>query len=323
MGRPIRIEYSGALYHITSRGNERKDIFLEDEDRIKFLQILKDYHERFGILIHAYVLMENHYHLILETPKGNLLKVMHGVNGGYTNFFNRKYLRIGHLFQGRYRGIIVEKEDYLVPLSRYIHLNPVRAGVVEKPEHYRWSSYRSYIGKTKEEDWVEYSWVLAGFGKNENIARRKYQEYVKQEIDQKEVESPIKNLFGQVILGGDGFIDKIRKMLKGKHLSQEIVERRRLKDYPSVDEIVRFVSNVFGVEEESIWGKGSRAKKARNVALYLAYRHTGLGNEEIGRKFGGIQYSTVSKASARVKQEMGSDKELTKLIEKINSHFKA
>ena len=147
MGRPLRIEYPGAVYHVTSRGNERREIFLDNDDRLTFLEILKDYHDRFDILIHAYVLMDNHYHLVLETPKGNLLKVMHGINSRYTGYFNRKYSRAGHLFQGRYKALLVEKNSYLVELSRYIHLNPVRAKVIEKPERYRWSSYRGYVGR--------------------------------------------------------------------------------------------------------------------------------------------------------------------------------
>ena len=119
--------------------------------------------------------MDNHYHLILETPKGNLLKVMHGINGRYTGYFNRKYGRVGHLFQGRYRGIVIDKDSYLIVLSRYVHLNPVRARVVERPEQYRWSSYRGYIGREKESAWVEYSWVLSQFGRHRNVARRKVQ----------------------------------------------------------------------------------------------------------------------------------------------------
>src|SRR4030065_2926531 len=156
MGRPLRVEYRGALYHITSRGNERKKIFVDDGDRKKFLAILEDYHNRYGILIHSFVLMDNHYHLILETPRANLLKVMHGINGGYTGYFNRKYNRSGHLFQGRYKGILVEKDAYLVQLSRYVHLNPVRAKIVERPEQYRWSSYPGYIGTSGDCPWVEY-----------------------------------------------------------------------------------------------------------------------------------------------------------------------
>src|SRR3989337_3724867 len=147
MGRPLRIEFSGALYHITSRGNERKSIFIDDADRFRFLEILKDYHDRYDILLHSFVLMNNHYHRILETPQGNLLKVMHGINGGYTGYFNRKYGRLGHLLQGRYKGIVVDKDRYLIELSRYVHLNPMRAGIEEKPEQYQWNSYRGYIGK--------------------------------------------------------------------------------------------------------------------------------------------------------------------------------
>ncbi len=168
MGRPLRIEYPGALYHITSRGNEKRDIFLDNNDRIKFLDILEDYHERYGILIHSYVLMDNHYHLILETPKGNLLKVMHGINGGYTGYFNRRHGRVGHLFQGRYKGIIVDKDTYLLELGRYVHLNPLRAKMVERPELYEWSSYPAYIGKQKQKSWMEYSWVLSKFGRDKN-----------------------------------------------------------------------------------------------------------------------------------------------------------
>ena len=321
MGRALRIEYAGALYHITSRGNERKKIFLDDADRKKFLEILEDYHDRYGILIHSYVLMDNHYHLILETPKGNLLKVMHGLNGGYTGYFNRKYGRTGHLFQGRYKGIIIDKDSYLIPLSRYVHLNPVRAKVVEKPEQYRWSSYPGYVGKGKEHEWVEYSWILSEFGRYRLGAKRKYREYTEEALNRK-VESPFKSLHSQVILGGEEFIKRIKRMLTGKALSHEIIERRRLIEYPLLDEVVRLVARAFKINEEVIQGKGSRANTARKVALYFAQRYTGLSNEAIGNLFGGIHYSAVSKASMRLKEEMMSDKKLLKLIDKLDSHFK-
>src|SRR3972149_6006846 len=232
MGRPLRIQYPGALYHITSRGNERKNIFVDDADRFRFLELLKDYHDRYNILIHSFVLMDNHYHLILETSEGNLLKVMHGINGGYTGYFNRKYERSGHLFQGRYKGILVEKDAYLLSLSRYVHMNPVRAKIVKKPEQYRWSSYPGYIGKEKECKWVEHSWILSNFGKGGKTARRKYREYVEESFN-KDMENPAKNLYGQIILGSDKFIEKIREMFKGKTISKEITERKRLLKNPS------------------------------------------------------------------------------------------
>ena len=322
MGRPIRIEYPEALYHITSRGNERRKIFLNDEDRNKFLNILKDYHDRYGILIHTYVLMDNHYHLILETPKGNLLKVMHGLNGGYTNYFNRKYRRVGHLFQGRYKGIIVEKDRYLIPLSRYVHLNPVRAGVVERPEKYRWSSYPGYIGKKKQEDWVEDSWVLFHFGRGRKRAERKYREYTEEGLKRK-IEAPLKDVFSQVLLGGEEFIHRLKKLFKGRPLGPEIIGRKKLLAYPTIEKVLREVAKAFGVEEEVIRAKGGRDNQARRVALYFAHRYTELGNEAIGAVFGGIHFSTVSKASARLREEMVSNKKLLELINNLDSNFKA
>jgi putative transposase len=321
MGRPLRIEYAGALYHITSRGNERKKIFLDDGDRKKFLGILEDYHDRYGILIHSYVLMDNHYHLILETPRGNLLKVMHGLNGGYTGYFNRKYRRAGHLFQGRYKGIVIDKDPYLIPLSRYVHLNPVRAKAVERPEQYRWSSYRGYIGKGKEFEWVEYSWILSQFGRGRTRARRRYREYTEEALKER-VKSPLKSLHGQVILGGEEFIRGIKGMFTGKGLSHEIVERKRLVEYPLLDEVVRRVAEAFKIDERAIRGKGSRANTARRVAIYLAQRYTGLGNKAIGDLFGGIHYSAVSKASGRLREEMIFDQRLSRLVNELDSHFK-
>jgi putative transposase len=321
MGRPLRVEYAGALYHITSRGNERRKIFLEDGDRKKFLEILGDYNDRYGILIHGYVLMDNHYHVILETPRGNLLKVMHGINGRYTGYFNRKYGRVGHLFQGRYRGIVIDKDSYLIPLSRYVHLNPVRAGVVERPEHYRWSSYRGYIGRGRECEWLECSWVLSQFGRDRNGARRKYKEYVEQALKEK-VENPLERLHGQVILGGEEFVNRVKGIFKGKALNQEIPERRRLEQHPALDDVLRWISRAFKIDEDSIRSKGSRANAARKVAIYFAKRYTGLGNEQIARFFGGIHYSAVSKAYSKLREEMLADKRLSRLVDELDSQFK-
>jgi putative transposase len=322
MGRPIRIEYPSALYHITSRGNERKNIFLEDGDRVKFLKILGDYHDRYGILIHSYVLMDSHYHLVLETPRGNLLKVMHGVNSSYTGYFNRKYGRSGYLFQGRYKGILVEKDTYLLSLSRYVHLNPVRARVVERPEHYRWSSYPGYIGKGKESEWVEYAWGLSQFGNNRKRAQKRYREYTEEGLKVKD-KTPLRDLQGQVILGGEGFIGRVKEMLKGRRLSEEIVERKRLMEYPSPREVVGVVSEAFGINREEILDRRGRTNMARKAAIYLCQRYTGLSNEVIGAMFGGIHYSGVSKVAARIREEILKDKELSKLMDNLNSHFKA
>mgnify|MGYP001606169110 CR=1 FL=1 len=321
MGRPLRIEYAGALYHVTSRGNERRKIFRDNTDRITFIEILKDYHDRFGVLIHSYVLMDNHYHLILETPRGNLLKVMHGINSRYTVYFNRRHKRSGHLFQGRYKAIIVDKDAYLIPLSRYVHLNSVKAGMAERPEDYKWSSYNGYIGKQKENDWIDYSWVLSKFAQNKKRAWQKYKEYTEEGLAVK-IESPFKNLLGQVVLGGEDFREKIKGYLQGGQISQEIIEIKRFEKKASPEDIIEAVAKTFGVEEKDVKSKGKRENISRSVAIYVIQRYSGIRNEDIGRMFGGVHYIAVSKASARLREKMAGDKKLSKLVSEIISHVK-
>lgn len=317
MGRPNRIEYPGALYHVISRGNEKQRIFSDEADRLKFLEIIKDYHARYGVLVHCYSLMDNHYHLILETPKGNLLKSMHGINGSYTGYFNRKHERAGHLFQGRYKGILVDKDEYLMPLSRYVHLNPVRAGIVQSPDQYRWSSYPAYVFGRRPDPWVEYSWVLSKFGDGSS-SRRRYRKYVEDSDGEEEV---LKNQYDGFILGGEGFISRIKKMLSGKPVSREIPERERLADFPLAEDIIRAVSLGFKVAESSIT-KSGRDNVARKAAVYLVKRYSGQSNAEIGRRFGGIHYSAVSKIYARFMQEIHADKKLENAVYQVMSHVK-
>ena len=322
MGRPLRIEYPGAVYHITSRGNERKTIFVSDEDRINFLKIIEDYHERYGILIHSYVLMDNHYHIILETPKGNLLKVMHGINSRYTGYFNRTYKRAGHLFQGRYKGILIDKDNYLIELSRYVHLNPVRAKVVDRPEKWRWSSYPGYIDKGRASRCIEYAWVLSRFGSDIKTAKRRYRKFVEEGLAE-EIPTPLEDIHGQIVLGSEGFIEKIKRIVAGRDLTSEIIERKRFTKQPNSDEIISEVAKAFGVDRAAMKEKGKRHNIARKAAIYFIQRYSGLSNEEIGKIFGGIHYSAVSKASDRIKKEMAENKQLSEMVEHINSKFKA
>jgi len=321
MGRPLRIEYPGALYHITSRGNEKRDIFLDDYDRRKFINILEDYNDRHGILIHCYVLMDNHYHLVLETPLGNLLKVMHGINSAYTGYFNRKHDRSGHLFQGRYKGILVDKDRYLLELSRYVHLNPVKAGKVDRPEKYKWSSYPGYIRKKQEVPWVEYAWVLSQFGPDNVISRQNYRDFVIKGLQQPK-KNPFTELYGQVILGSTEFIEKIKESVRERELDKEIVERKRLTDYVAPGEILSVVSNYFKIHIEDIKDKRCRNNTAKKVAIYLMKRYSGLSNSEIGHIFGGVHYSAISQSSKRLEVEIEMDEKLHKLIKDLMSNVK-
>ena len=177
MARPVRIECEGAVYHVTARGNERSKIFFSRKDYARFKEYLGEAKEKYGFLLNAYVLMTNHYHLVVETPQKNLSRIMHYLNGSYTTYTNIKRKRSGHLFQGRYKAIVVDKENYLLELSRYLHLNPVRAKMVEKPEEYPYSSYTSFISASPE-SMVNVGAVLGMFSKSEKQARKLHQAFV-------------------------------------------------------------------------------------------------------------------------------------------------
>ncbi len=313
MSRPLRIEYPGAVYHIISRGNERREIFLDDGDRLKFLDMLADYHDRFGILVHCYVLMDNHYHIAIETPQGNLLKVMHGLNSGYTGYFNRKYNRIGHLFQGRYKAIIVDKENYLLELSRYIHLNPVRSHMVEKPEEYAWSSYSGYILSRRVKPWIEYSWIMGVFGEGK-ASRKKYKEYVERLTKDGELSG---KLYGQIIMGTDDFICKVKKMI-GKELKDGVHNRKILSAASNPQTILKIASEVFNITRDEFFRKG----QMKNAAIYLLKRYSGLNNREIGELFGGMHFTAVSKACTRFEEKMANDVKMSKKIQAVLSRIK-
>ena len=174
MARPLRIEYAGAMYHITARGNEGNSIYKTDRDREKFLEYLKTNHDRYGVKVHAYCLMTNHYHLLIETPRANLTRSMQVLNSSYTTYYNTKRKRKGHLFQGRYKAILVDKDSYMQELTRYIHLNPLRANMVLSPEEYIWSSYNHYIKRNTNPEYLEVDFTLSYFGGS----KKKYKDFV-------------------------------------------------------------------------------------------------------------------------------------------------
>jgi putative transposase len=204
MARPLRIEYPGAFYHVTSRGNERRPVYRSAGDREQFLSYLESATSRYRARVHCYCLMSNHYHLLVETPNGNLSQIMRHVNGAYTTYFNVKRERAGHLFQGRYRAILVDRGEYGAELSRYIHLNPVRARMVESAAQYRWSSFRAYAGLSATPTWLERSVILPGFGATEGEAHARYSDFV--EAGQPEAGSPLEKVVGSTILGSRGFV---------------------------------------------------------------------------------------------------------------------
>jgi putative transposase len=219
MTRPLRLEYAGAIYHVTSRGDRREPIYDDDNDRSRWLKILSKVCDRFSWRIHAYCLMDNHYHVVIETPEGNLSKGMRQLNGVYTQYYNRQHNRVGHVFQGRYKSILVDKESYLLELCRYVVLNPIRAHMVKDMGEWAWSSYLSTLGVDPPPEWLEVDWILSHFSLQRKRARAKYINFVREGTGL----APIwENLRQQIYLGGDQFIANHEKVLKEKESLDEI-----------------------------------------------------------------------------------------------------
>ena len=231
MVRPLRIELPGAICRVIACGNAREAIFRDEADRDLFLDALGQVVTRFAWRCHAYCLMDNHYHLLIETPEGNLSPGMRQLNGVYTQRFNRRHARVGHVFQGRFKAILVERERYLLELARYIVLNPVRAKMVKHPSRYPWSSYPATVGAIAPPSWISTDWLLSQFAKTRPVAQRRYAEFVAQG---KNLPSPWPELKGQVLLGSEAFVDKMRPRLAGKAELKEIPRAQRWAHRPEL-----------------------------------------------------------------------------------------
>jgi REP-associated tyrosine transposase len=275
MARPLRLEFSGALYHVTARGNERRSIFLgdADSDRATFLEVLNATCERFTWLVHAYCLMTNHYHLLVETPEANLSRGMRQLNGVFTQYVNRFHRRVGHLFQGRFKAILVEPESYLLELSRYVVLNPVRAGMVAAPAEWRWSSYRATVGEAPAPKFLETDGVLRAFGEERTAAVAGYRRFVAEGAG---AASPWSALKSQLYLGSEQFVERMQARIDPKRSLREVPKRQRrapakpLSDYAAGD-------------------------CDRDRAMAEAYRTGAYSMQAIGEHFG-VSRMTVSRA---------------------------
>ena len=271
MARPLRLEFAGALYHVTSRGDRREAIYEDDDDRLTFLSVLERVCDTYNWVCYAYCLMDNHYHLLIETPDSNLSKGMRQLNGMYTQTFNRMNNRVGHVFQGRYKAILVEKDSYLLELSRYIVLNPVRANMVRSAKEWPWSSYRSTVGAVKGLSCLNTEWLLAAFAKRKSVAIEKYKQFVAQGTGQL---SPWVMLRKQMYLGSDQFVEEMQALIDGdKELSEIPSSQRR----PAPKPLAEY----------------KNASEDRNTAIISAYKSGGYTLKEIGDYFG-LHYSSVS-----------------------------
>jgi len=285
MARPLRIEYEGALYHVTSRGNARNKVFFSDSDRLSFLETLGEVVSRHGWICHAYCLMSNHYHLLVETPSPNLSRGMQLLNGVYTQSLNRTHKRSGHVFQGRFKAILVERDSYLLELARYIVLNPVRAKMVRSARDWPWSSYRATAGMVDPPPFLTVDWTLAQFSDERSSAITAYRRFVGQgrEVD------VWKDLRGGSLLGTKTFIEDMRPLLRAQPLDANILRRERDAARPKLPELFRDVAD----------------KRTRDHRIHQAVRRDHYTLQEVADHLG-LHYSTISVIAKRVAAEEDS-----------------
>jgi len=319
MARALRIQYKNALYHITSRGNERKNIFGNDHDRYFFIKTLKESLNIYKVFLYSYVLMSNHFHLLLETPLANLSEFMRQFNITYTFYYNRAYNRVGHLYQGRYKSILIQKENYLTILSRYIHLNPVRAekmqniSTSEKKKYlkqFKWSSLKGYLNKNNIESFVDYKTVLAEYGGDNQKGRRMYWQTLQSDLSKKvEIKGKI---IGNALLGNDSFVKRIKEEHLNK-IEKEIPSLRKINSYCLKDRVIETVCKEIGSDLDII--KNHKGVN-RQILMEMLYCYAGLKGCEIGELME-LDYSTISVGRKRLREKILRHVDLQVLVKRI------
>jgi len=280
MTRPLRIEYPGAVYHVTSRGNEKKPVFKDNQDRLNFLNTLQHANKRYNWICHAYCLMTNHYHLLIETPDGNLSIGMRQVNGVYTQFFNNRHGRTGHLFQGRYKAILIQKDSYLLDVCRYVVLNPVRAKMVETPVAYPWSSYLATAGSAKIHPCFTTEWILGQFSGKRGKAEQEYRKFVSRGIGKRPIWTDVR---GQAILGEEAFVNRFVDHLRKQKEVPEITRSQKYLKHSALEKL--FPDDIL------------RNKRKRDCRIGEAVGKHGYLQREIAVHLG-LNYATVSRLVA-------------------------
>lgn len=315
MSRPLRIEYPDGWYHVMNRGRRAELIFSDRQDYLMFTELMRETSEMWKIKISSYCLMPNHYHMLIQTPEANISRSMRHLNGVYTQRYNRRHHCDGQLFRGRFKSILVSGDSYLLQAVRYIHRNPLRAGLVEVIDVYPWSSHKGYISVARNWEWLHKKYILSLLSKSRKDWLRYYKEWVSVE-DEDEVRKKLDGKKWPSILGPEEFIDRF----KGKYCTPEIAEEvpgaREL--LPGVDQILEAVGRFYGVGVFALKEKRrGRANEARNAAIYLTRRLRRDTLKEIGEQFQIDRYSTVSSTIERMKKRMLEDRALSRRMEEL------
>jgi REP element-mobilizing transposase RayT len=328
MARPLRIEYPGAYYHVMNRGNNKQNIFFTDKDRKSFLQGLAESSDTYGVKVFAFVMMNNHFHLIVQTGEPNLSEFMRHFLVTYTVRFNKRRNRTGHLFQGRYKSILVEQDAYLLPLTRYIHLNPIRKKEFEFRDHsacekylleYQWSSLPGYVTKKNRQKYVEYDWLLKTYFKGDTSkGRKRYWKYICEGI-RGEIENPFEKVMYQSILGSDFFVHSIKEEITFES-EREVPSLRKIRRSLPLEFILKEISKRYGMQASVLLTQRTAMKHIRDIAMELSYRYCQVTLVELGEIFG-IDYSTVSLNRSRLKELLKSDHKMRREFEALEKRL--
>ena len=311
MARPLRINFENAVYHLIARGNRKEKIFYSDEDKRLFQVKMNKTFQKFSLICYAYCLMDNHYHLFLKTPKANLSKAIHYLNTSYANYFSAKYRLSGPLFQGRYKSILVEQDEYSLVLSAYLHLNPYRAQVKDW-QSYPASSLPDYLGKRKQLiENLDTQFILQQFHPQLTPAHRLYLQYLNDNLDLK---YPKEEIRYSIALGSETFLKKIEQHISSYGRNREIQATHLVSQFSS-EKIIDQIRQTFQISQEEVFLK-KRGNIYRLVALYLIKNNTSLSLKEIGKIFS-MDYTAVSQAARRFEERMSKDKKLKKKVEAI------
>jgi len=311
MARPLRIEYPGAIYHVITRGNNRQRVFRDEHDRWTYLKKLSTYCLEKEVELMCYCLLDNHIHLLVETPRGNLAKMMQPFQTSYTVYFHRRHGTTGHVFEQRYKALLVDKESYLLQVSRYIHLNPVGSNIVERPQDYQWSSYRGYLGRRMERGEISLNrrLVLGYFSGSGGRPVKSYRDFVEGGLKRGEKwdEFPITK---QAFVGDDHFARETIRRVMSTSLEE---------GYNGLDDVVRAVSKVMGLEENELRSplRSERTQTGREVVMYVARRHGDIGLKELVRFLGVKDISTVSHGVRRAEKRLTREKEFRNRLKKV------
>jgi REP element-mobilizing transposase RayT len=334
MARHLRVEFQGAIYHVTCRmlGDAKSCLFIDDADRERFLERLSERVEQYNIRLYMFVLMTNHFHLVFETPEGNCSKFMQSLSTAYTVYYNLRHQRHGHLFDGRYKAKLVEGDDYLLALTRYVHLNPVHVSTIKNQpledkirylRQYPWSTYQSYIGKRKALPYVEYMPILGEMSGKEKDWPKRYREFVESGLAETDEELKEALKESPRSIGGDGFrawVDELYQKLIEKSDAPEDISFRRITEPLNPDIVLAAIADVFEVEEEE-FRRRKRSSPLRAAASRYLIKYAGMSQREVAVFLDAGSGTAINKHLQRYSEAFKKDRRLRRLLKKIEQRL--